>query len=137
MRDVAAGKLPAAELVDPDVGLVVIDYITDEREPAERSSHRLCGGAAEAHLRAWVRDHLRPAITLDELFSCANRPRPTCIAGIPGETMTKTTYELRPLPDGTLVFDTLITTDATYEPKDRPRVVARLRAKQLGGRCVR
>jgi hypothetical protein len=51
--------------------------------------------------------------------------------------MTKTAYELRPLPDGTLVIDTLITTDATYEPKDKPLVVARLREKQRGGRCER
>ena len=135
MRDVATGRVPPANLVDPSLGLVVIDYVIDERDPVEKSSRRLCGSAAEAHLRTWVKTHLRPAVELDELFSCTNRPRPTCIAGIGGEIMTKTTYELRPLPDGTLVIDTLITTDATYAPKDKPLVIARLRAKQFGGRC--
>lgn len=134
MRDIATGKVPATSLVDPDIGLVVIDYLADEREPAVKSSRRLCGSAAESHLRQWVKMHLRPAVELDELFACTNRPRPTCIAGT-GET--KTAYELRPLPDGTLVIDTLITTDATSEPKDRRLVVARLREKRLGGRCDR
>jgi hypothetical protein len=112
MRDIAAGKVPAARLVDPDIGVVVIDYVA-ERDPVARSSRRLCGSAAESHLRDWVKTHLRPAVALDELFACTT------------------------LPDGTLVIDTLITTDATSEPKDRPLVVARLREKQLGGRCER
>ena len=137
MRDIATGKVTTAHLVDPDTGIVVIDYVTDERDPVEKSSRRLCGPAAESHLRYWVKNHLRPAVDLDELFSCTNRPRPTCTVGIAGEIMTKTDYELRPLPDGTLVVDTLITTDSTYVPKDKPRVVARLREKQLGGRCPR
>jgi hypothetical protein len=71
MREVATGKLPAAKLVDPDTGLVVIDYVTDERDPVEKSSRRLCGSAAEAHLRSWVKTHLRPAVDLDELSTTA------------------------------------------------------------------
>ena len=121
--------------VDPEVGLVVIDYITDEREPIVRSAKRLCAADADAHIKLWTKNHLRPALRLDELFTCTNRPRPTCVVGFIGEGTTKTTYELRPLPDGTLVLDTMITTDSTYEPADTPRVVARLRAKLLGGRC--
>jgi hypothetical protein len=135
MRAIAAGKVPTADLVDPDIGIVVIDYVTDEQEPVTKSARRLCGAAAEAHIKYWVKNHLKPSLAMDELFSCTNRPRPTCTAGIGGELMTKTEYEFRPLPDGTLVLDTLVTTDSTYVAKDKPQVVARLRAKLIGGRC--
>jgi len=136
MREIAAGTVKPVDLVDPEVGIVVIDYVTDERDPITKSARRLCGAAAEAHIKYWAKNHLKPSIAMDELFSCTNRPRPTCTAGIGGELMSKTEYEFRPLPDGTLVIDTMITSDSTYVPKDKPRVVARLRAKHIGGRCL-
>ena len=135
MREIAAGKLKPADVIDPALGIVVIDYITDEQEPITKSARRLCGAAAEAHVKLWVKHHMRPALELDELFSCTNRPRPTCTIGFIGEMSNKTEYEFRPLPDGTLVIDTMITTDSTYPQKDKPRVVARLRAKHFGGSC--
>lgn len=135
VRDIAAGKLKAADLIDPALGIVVIDYITDEQDPITKSARRLCGAAAEAHVTSWVKRHMRPALALGELFSCTNRPRPTCTVGYIGEMSNKTEYEFRPMPDGTLVIDTMITSDSTYAQKDKPRVVARLRAKHIGGSC--
>jgi hypothetical protein len=136
MRQIADGKIKPAELVDPTVGVLAVRYTSGEYEPPEtKSAFRLCGADAATAIKRIVRDHLKTAISLDEDFSCTNRPRPTCIAGIAGEWSTRNAYVFRPNPDGKLMLDTIITTNAAYNPADEARVIARLRAKHLGGTC--
>ncbi len=136
MREIAAGRVKPSDLVDPDTGVLHVIYTSSEREPPEtRSARRLCGDKAARALATIFRSDLRPAIEADELFSCKNRPRPSCVAGLAGEWMTKTEYVFRSSADGKLVLDTIIKTNSVYNPEDEARVVARLRAKYLGGLC--
>ncbi len=135
MRQIAAGKIRAADLVDPTAGVLELVYTSSETEPpVTKTARRLCGDdAVRAVQRA--REQLKRAISFDDTFWCMNRPRPTCIAGVAGEFETTTEYTFRPAPDGTLRLDTITTTNSANRPADEPRVLARMRAKHFGGTC--
>ena len=137
MRQIASGKVKAADLVDPTTGVLVVIYAggVESEHPPIKTAQRLCGAEAERAIKRVVRDHLKMAVQLEDEFKCSNRPRPTCIATIAGEFGTRNQYEFRPTPDGDLVLDTLITTNAAYPAPNEAKVVARLRASQLGGTC--
>ncbi len=136
MREIAAGKHRAAELLDPGRGLTLLVYTSGEREPAvTRTARHLCGAAAERELARMIRDELAPAVELDEAFACRNRPGPpTCTAGILGEGMTTADYQLRALGDH-LVIDTIVVTNSVYKPDDERRVVARLGRRIADATC--
>ena len=136
VRDIAAGKVKPAELIDPATGVLQVVYIAGEYDPPEsKFARRLCGRAAERELAHVIRRHMKMAVELDEMFTCKNRPRPTCHVGIAGEFSSTNEYVFRPTPDGKLVLDTLISTNSANKPIDEARVVARLRAKHIGGSC--
>ena len=137
MRQFAAGAIQPGALVDRETGVLQVIYVVGDGEPAVKYVRRLCGRTAERELARLVRDQMKIAIEMDEIFKCSNRPRPMCRIGILGEFATTTDYVFRPTPDGKLVFDTLITTNSAYKPADEARVVARLRAKHTGGSCRR
>jgi hypothetical protein len=136
MREIAAGKRPPRDLIDPARGLVSIVYISGETEPSvtKRGQH-LCAAAAERALGAMIRDHLKRAVPLEERFECRNRPGPpTCTVGVIGEGMTTANYVFRTTGDR-LVLDTMILTNSVYNPDDEAKVVARYRARYAGATC--
>ena len=136
MRELAAGKRKAADLVDPKLGILEVVYLDGEFDPpVTKSARRLCGQKAVDELAFVIRHELKLAVEHDELFRCTNRPRPSCVAGEIGEHMTNREYAFHHDPDGKLVLDTVILTMSTYKPADEARVVARLRAKHSGGGC--
>ena len=111
-------------------------YTSGESEPTvTKYARRLCGAKAVDELGFIVRHELRSAVEANELFSCKNRPRPSCTAGQIGEFATNREYVFRPDPDGRLVLDTIIVTNSAYKPDDEARVVARLQAKHALGTC--
>jgi hypothetical protein len=136
MRDIAAGKHEPADLIDATRGVVEVVYVSGESEPpVTRFARRLCGQKAIDELAFIIRRELVPAIRADELFSCKNRPRPSCVAGQIGEFATNREYVFHPDPDGRLVLDTIILTNSAYKPADEARVVARLQTKHALGGC--
>jgi hypothetical protein len=137
MRQIASGKIKPADLVDATTGVLVVVYAggIESEDPPTKSAQRLCGVDAERAIKRVVRDHLKTAIDFNDEFTCSNRPRPTCIATIAGEFGTRNEYVFRPNPDGDLFLDTLITTNAAYPAPNEAKVVARLRAKHIGGSC--
>jgi hypothetical protein len=136
MRDIAAGKHAPVDLIYATKGIVEVVYVSGESEPpVTRFSRRLCGQKAIDEVAFIIRRELVVAVRIDELFSCKNRPRPSCVAGQIGEFATNREYVFHPDPDGRLVLDTIILTNSAYKPADESRVVARLQTKHAFGGC--
>jgi hypothetical protein len=82
IRDVASGKIPLAKLVDPERGLIVIDYwigCVDDHAPPP-SAVKLCGDDLAKKLPALVGE-LKAMTDPNSLgFDCENKPAPVCHA---------------------------------------------------------
>src|SRR5262245_61820968 len=80
IREVASGKLPLAKLVDPDRGLIVIEFWEDCVELKPPSAVKLCGDDLAKKLPAIVGE-LRALTDPRSLgFACENKPAPVCRA---------------------------------------------------------
>lgn len=88
VRELASGKQPLAELLDPSVGLLFMDRFEGPGEDGNTIEDlHVCPRNLEAFRKArWasVADAIRWAQKTDHLV-CTARPRPTCQAGGAGE----------------------------------------------------
>jgi hypothetical protein len=136
VRQLANGKLPPAELVDAERGLVWVVYLPDQQvDVTPKSTKRLCGDTAIKKL-ASLRSTLRALIAApDEVFSCSNKPGPpTCTIGERGESSSTWDLTFRIAGDKLVLERVVERSSAHMKPEDWA-MVKRLIAKQVDTTC--
>lgn len=134
IRAIAKGKVPPADLIDPQAGLIWVGYTSGDTDQATRKrSDRLCGKQAERALARLLPD-LASAVDLDEIFYCS-KDGLSCELGIRGEFGAQWKLEFR-AGHQPPILEAVVVTNSTYKPKDEARVIALLRKEQEGTACT-
>lgn len=85
IRDLAEGRRPMSDVIDPAAGVVVLDHFSGAAgEPGRPSETLACGAALTRQLRR-VKGWLYAAVHTDDVdeggLACRNRPSPQCSIG--------------------------------------------------------